>query len=69
MKATYKDHVIEATKGENGLYTATVDGEAVNIKPSKYQRVMIKRAVQWIDEQGRISKILGSKESGMTSEL
>ena len=56
MKATYKDHVIEATKGENGLYTATIDGKETEIKPSKYGRVLIRKAIQAIEEREQIKK-------------
>lgn len=62
MKATYNNHVIEAAiKG--GLYTVTIDGKPADIKPSRYGRVMIKKAVQACQELDQEQEIKNIKET------
>lgn len=53
MKATYNSHIIEAIKGEDNLYRATIDGKPANLEPSHYRGVVIRQAKNWLQEQER----------------
>ena len=56
MKAVYREKfIIEVTRGLDNLYHVTIDGRPTEIKPSRYGRVLIRKAIQAIEE-GRIKE-------------